>query len=601
MKRLGILGLMLALVFSTVTVATDQKVHAADTPANPIEKPGWELTKNDEFNGTTLDESLWVPRYLGFRTPLDRGNADYYFKDGSIVLRVTESMPTYFTSGSSMKVSSIQTAQGDFHQGSYVKDHDEPYKSNFSQQYGYFEIRAKSQSDLSGHSAFWLNTDDPTIYQEATRNTSNQLEIDVFENYQQNKFKFNLLNPKGTSGVNKSYASTYPFDFSVDYHIYAVEWDPDNVKYYVDNQLVHTHSASNLLKKQMFVYLSLYVNTWGGDSAPTYPAEFAIDYFRAYKKAGNTGKIEAENMTLSNYGVETSSSASGGKLIKVNENQTGTAQFTFNGPSGIYDLDTAYFDENDGTSNFSLSVNGAVKDSWTANQDLGSAGVASSNLVVRTTKEVALNMGDTITLTGAFQQWEYARIDYVEYKPASGFTESFNGQSTGSAPTGWTLLNDNGTVTIAEAPSATDKSANINRTGTGINRTSMARTLSPLSGTVTIQAKVRNDAPSNTWFCLPYVYDSAGNMAATVAFEKGSIKSRVGGTWTTVQSYTSGTWYDLKLVINTDTDTYDLYVDNTLKLSNAQLRTAVTDIAKVEFYAADSNTGSVYVDNVTVH
>jgi hypothetical protein len=44
-----------------------------------------------------------------------------------------------------------------------------------------------------------------------------------------------------------------------------------------------------------------------------------------------------------------------------------------------------------------------------------------------------------------------------------------------------------------------------------------------------------------------------------------------------------------------------MYVNNTLKLSNAQLRNPVMNIAKVEFYAADSNTGSVYVDDVKIY
>jgi hypothetical protein len=188
----------------------------------------------------------------------------------------------------------------------------------------------------------------------------------------------------------------------------------------------------------------------------------------------------------------------------------------------------------------------------------------------------------------------------LDYKPASSFTESFNEQSTGSAPSGWTLLNDNGTVTVAEVPSAMDKSAHINRTSKAATRTSMARTFSPLSGIVTIEAKVRREA-TNAWFCLPYVYDKDGNMAATVAFESGYIKSSVGGTWTTVQSFTSRTWYNLKLVIDTNTDTYDMYVNDTLKLSNAQLRNPVMNIAKVEFYAADSNTGSAFVDDVKVY
>jgi beta-glucanase (GH16 family) len=315
------------LAACTVTFAKEQTASAADTPANPIAKSGWVLTKDDEFNGTSLDTSLWIPRYLGFRTSTDRGNADYYFKDGSIVLRVTDSMPTYFSSGDQMKVSSLQTAQGDFHQGSYTKDHNEPYVSKFSQQYGYFEIRAKGQSDRSGHSAFWFNTDDPGIYPQSTRNTSQQLEIDAFENFRQNQYRFNLYNP-ANAGIGNTNGGTYSFDFSADFHIYAMEWSPESVKYYVDNQLVKTLDATNIVDKPMFVYLSLYVNTWGGDSSPTYPAEFTIDYFRAYQKADEVNiKQEAENLPTSlSSGVtkETwNDGASGGGWVKVLSDSTG--------------------------------------------------------------------------------------------------------------------------------------------------------------------------------------------------------------------------------------------------------------------------------------
>jgi hypothetical protein len=34
----------------------------------------------------------------------------------------------------------------------------------------------------------------------------------------------------------------------------------------------------------MFIYLSLYVNTWGGDNKPEYPAEIEIVYIRVYRK-----------------------------------------------------------------------------------------------------------------------------------------------------------------------------------------------------------------------------------------------------------------------------------------------------------------------------
>lgn len=341
-------GLALVLAAGTVSFASKQQASAADTPANPIAKTGWVLTKNDEFNGTTLDTSLWIPRYLGYRTSTDRGNADYYFKNGSIVLRVTESMPTYYSSGDQMKVSSLQTAQGDFHQGNYNKNHNEPYVSKFSQQYGYFEIRAKGQADRSGHSAFWFNTDDPSIYQQSSRNTSQQLEIDAFENFRRNQYRFNLYNPMN-AGVGNTGGGSYSFDFSADFHIYAMEWSPEYVKYYVDNQLVKQVSATNIVNKPMFVYLSLYVNTWGGDSSPSYPAEFTIDYFRAYQKAAEVNiKQEAENLPValsSGVSKETwNDGASGGGWVKVLSDSTGDyAEFTANVPSaGNYQVITGY-------------------------------------------------------------------------------------------------------------------------------------------------------------------------------------------------------------------------------------------------------------------
>ncbi|CAM3804823.1 family 16 glycosylhydrolase [Cohnella lubricantis] len=348
-KKWGIAVLASVFVVPVLLFGGDQSAQAADTPPNPIDKPGWVLTKNDEFNGSTLDTNLWVPRYLGFRTSTDRGNAEYTFRDGSLVLQVNSNTPNYFASGDQMKVSSIQTAQGDFHQASYVKDHNEPYVSHFSQKYGYFEIRAKGQSDRSGHAAFWMNTDDPSIYQQSSRNTTEQLEIDIFENFRRDQYRFNLYNP-ANSGVGNTNGGTYAFDFSEDYHIYAMEWSPEYVRYYVDNQLVKQLDGTNVVDKPMFVYLSLYVNTWGGDSSPTYPAEFAIDYFRAYQKAESADGViyQAEDLpTTLSSGVSKETwndGASGGGWVKILSDSTGDyVDFTANVPSsGEYNVITGY-------------------------------------------------------------------------------------------------------------------------------------------------------------------------------------------------------------------------------------------------------------------
>ncbi len=51
----------------------------------------------------------------------------------------------------------------------------------------------------------------------------------------------------------------------------------------------------------------------------------------------------------------------------------------------------------------------------------------------------------------------------------------------------------------------------------------------------------------------------------------------------------------------TDTDKFDLYIDGVQKVTQAALRNPVTDINKIQFYAADGNNGSTYVDNVKIY
>jgi hypothetical protein len=128
----------------------------------------------------------------------------------------------------------------------------------------------------------------------------------------------------------------------------------------------------------------------------------------------------------------------------------------------------------------------------------------------------------------------------------------------------------------------------------------MFKTFTPVSGIVTIEAKIRREATDAFW-CLPYVFSSNGTLVETIAFEAGSIKANIGGTWQSVQSFTASTWYNVKLVLSTESDTFDLYIDGIQKLNHASLRNAVTDISKMEFYSSDSNTGNTYVDNIKIY
>jgi polygalacturonase len=126
-------------------------------------------------------------------------------------------------------------------------------------------------------------------------------------------------------------------------------------------------------------------------------------------------RVEAEDMTLAGYSVETQSSASGGKMIKASG--AATATYASAAPAGTYDIVVTYYDENDGSSPMSVSLNGTVIDAWTANQNLGSASPNAATRVTRTILGVSLQPGDTILLQSEANGGEGGRIDCMDLIP----------------------------------------------------------------------------------------------------------------------------------------------------------------------------------------
>lgn len=284
---------------AVVDVTTAQPAKAADFPANPIEKPGWVLERNDEFNGTALDTSLWIPKYLESRTTEERSRARYGFRNGAIVLRIDNDQPTYYTDNP-MKVSSIQTGQMVGLHKTSPFHHSIPTVWNYTAKYGYFEIRAKSSARSGIHTAFWTVGKQDTATQNA--------EIDVMEHPGQmgNSFLYNLHKWSDPNVIESSQTIAAGFDMTTEMHIYALEWTPTQIKLYVDNVLRRTINSSPAYPAAFL--LGIYQDAgWTGsvDPADPRPKEFVIDYFRAYRKAeggivsGATYKLR--NVTTGKY------------------------------------------------------------------------------------------------------------------------------------------------------------------------------------------------------------------------------------------------------------------------------------------------------------
>ncbi|ONI92590.1 hypothetical protein ALI22I_03100 [Saccharothrix sp. ALI-22-I] len=190
--------------------------------------------------------------------------------------------------------------------------------------------------------------------------------------------------------------------------------------------------------------------------------------------------------------------------------------------------------------------------------------------------------------------------------PDIALVEPFDGLATGAladGTNGWRVVSTNNQVAVAETPSATDKSVRLDRTieGGGADGTNLARIFStPLQGVVTVEAQVmRNDTQAG-WFGLPYVYNSSGVQAVSVAFAHGQIHAYEGSTNRVIGTYTSGQWYRITLSVDTVNQNFDLDVDGRRVLTNAAFRTSMPGIAKVAWYANGGERGAVHVDDVRV-
>ncbi|MFN6487862.1 Ig-like domain-containing protein [Nostoc sp. DedQUE02] len=141
-----------------------------------------------------------------------------------------------------------------------------------------------------------------------------------------------------------------------------------------------------------------------------------------------TSTIVAENLTdITGYRVENVSVAEGGKVLSLvngpSNTEVGTVSFTFNGPSGLYDVIIGTFDENDGQSTFNLTRQGNLLGSIVLNQDLNDSVPSTTTKVERLLgADLTISTGDTFTITGFEDQTEPARLDFIRFIPVNSIT-----------------------------------------------------------------------------------------------------------------------------------------------------------------------------------
>jgi beta-glucanase (GH16 family) len=99
----------------------------------------------------------------------------------------------------------------------------------------------------------------------------------------------------GEKGIGAPYTVSGKQKFADDFHLFAVEWEPAVIRFYVDKDLYATVIPADLPKGSKWVYdhpFFLLLNVavggdWPGSPDPTtvFPQTMLVDYVRVYRRS----------------------------------------------------------------------------------------------------------------------------------------------------------------------------------------------------------------------------------------------------------------------------------------------------------------------------
>jgi len=167
-------------------------------------------------------------------------------------------------------------------------------RNKFTQTYGRFEARIKIPYGQGIWPAFWMLGNDLD-----TAGWPSCGEIDIMENIgREPSIVHGTLHGPGYSGANgitAAYTLTAPQRFADNFHTYAVEWEPNVIRFYVDGLLYKTRTPADLpggtswvFSHPFFIILNVAV---GGDfpgnpdATTVFPQQMQVDYVRVYQRS----------------------------------------------------------------------------------------------------------------------------------------------------------------------------------------------------------------------------------------------------------------------------------------------------------------------------
>ena len=267
----------------------------SDFPSNPAAWPGHVLEFGDEFDGDALDLDKWLPCHLPHWSSRHLARARAGVADGCLTLRIDDDQAPWCPEfDGAVRVSSLQTGAFAGPVGSPVGQHRfnpaavvreaQPTRASYVPLHGCFELRARGPAAPDCHAALWM-----IGYEDEPERSG---EICICELFGKEAGRGSSVvrfgvHPFGDARIVDDFRRVeLPLD-TREFHLYAAEWTPHRVSFFVDNREIGVVEQSPGYPMQFM--LGLYQRPQADVAEPAAGArQFVVDYFRAYRSAGSS-------------------------------------------------------------------------------------------------------------------------------------------------------------------------------------------------------------------------------------------------------------------------------------------------------------------------
>ena len=302
--------------------------------SDPNNTGGWVLNESvsDEFNGTSLDVGKW--NNLGLDgdyhgewkgiAPSQYDPANVSVNDGLLTITCRWNPEFAFFQGNS---------GSGYQYGKPAPVTTAALTSKAKFKFGYMEMRCRA-ADGPVSSSFWT--------------TGSGGELDVFEhfgqkpadNYSARRFQASFHDwRKGSPTIGKRiWTNDHQLDFRVadDFHVYALEWDENYVKMYIDGRLVNCVTKQEMgdkwvVSNEQKVWIDSETFDWEVKPVALKAEDFGegrkfiVDYCRIWQRTQPSAGCEPRSNLLANAGFESGLSSWTGTAVASTDVKSGNA------------------------------------------------------------------------------------------------------------------------------------------------------------------------------------------------------------------------------------------------------------------------------------